>query len=92
MDELQLAGQNLGRVINSRSGCRYAKHLFCNEAEHPNLKLKTRPKQFLGSLSIAFALPVSGRIFMLNQQPNTNMAEPTHLASRTSEFQVPPNT
>jgi hypothetical protein len=32
-------------------------HLFCHEAKQPNLKLKTRPKQLLGSLLLAFALP-----------------------------------
>jgi hypothetical protein len=57
MDKLQLAGQNLGRVFNSRSGCMCARHLFCYEAKQPNLKLKTRPKQLLGSLPIGFALP-----------------------------------
>jgi hypothetical protein len=60
MDKLQLAGLNLGRVFNSRSGCMWARHLFCYEAKQPNLKLKTRPKQLLGSLPIAFALPTQG--------------------------------
>jgi hypothetical protein len=32
--------------------------LFIYEAKQPNLKLKTQPKQLLGSLPIAFALPV----------------------------------
>ncbi len=57
MDSLQLKGQNLGRVFNSRSGCMHATHLFGYEAKLPNLKLKTRPKQFLGSLLLDIALP-----------------------------------
>jgi hypothetical protein len=32
-------------------------HLSCYEAKHPNFKLKTRPKQLLGSLPLAFVLP-----------------------------------
>ncbi len=46
-----------GPSFNSRSGCMCARHLFCYEAKQPNLKLKTRPKQLLGSLPIVFALP-----------------------------------
>jgi hypothetical protein len=56
MDKLQLTGQNLGRVFNSRSGCMCAMHLCYYEAKLPNLKLKTWPKQLLGSLPITFAL------------------------------------
>jgi hypothetical protein len=58
MDKLQLRGQNLGRVYSSKSDCMSAMHLFCYEAKQLNLKLKTRPKQLLGSLLLAFALPV----------------------------------
>ncbi len=57
MDKLQLTGQNLGRVFNSRSDCMSALHLFCYEAKQPNLKLKTRPKQLLGSILLVFMLP-----------------------------------
>jgi len=57
MDKLQLAGRNLGRVFNCISGCMCPKHLLCYEAKQANLKLKIRPKQLLGSLLIAFALP-----------------------------------
>jgi len=57
MDKLQLAGRNLGRVFNSRSGCMCAWHLFFYEAKQPNLKLKTMTKQLLHSLPIAIALP-----------------------------------
>jgi hypothetical protein len=55
MDKLQLTGRNLGRVFNSRSG-RVQLHL--SETEQPNLKLKTRPKQLLGSLPLDIAVPV----------------------------------
>jgi len=57
MDNLKSTGQNLGRVFNSRSGCMCAMHLICYESKQPNLKLKTLPKQLLGSLPRAFALP-----------------------------------
>jgi len=57
MDILQLVERNLGLVFNSRSGCMCARHLFCYDAKQPNLKLKTRSKQLVGSLPIAFALP-----------------------------------
>jgi hypothetical protein len=33
-------------------------NLFCYEAKQPNLKLKTRPKQLIGSLLLAFVLSV----------------------------------
>ncbi len=36
----------------------FVMHLLCYEAKQPNLKMKTRPKQLLGSLPLAFALPV----------------------------------
>jgi hypothetical protein len=59
MDKLQLTGQNLGRVFNHKSVLMFAMHLFCYEAKQPNLNLKTRPKQLLGCLQLAFALPDS---------------------------------
>ncbi len=34
-----------------------AVHLKCYEAKWPNLTLKTRPKQLLGSVPLGFALP-----------------------------------
>jgi hypothetical protein len=49
IDNLELTGQHLDRVYNFRSGCVYS--CFC-EAKQPSLKLKTRPKQLLGSLSL----------------------------------------
>jgi hypothetical protein len=39
-----------------------AQHLFFYEAKQPNLTLKTRPKQLLGSFLTAFALPA--RVFV----------------------------
>ncbi len=59
VDKLQLTGQNLGGVFNSRSNCMCAMRLCCFEAKWPSLKLKTRPKQLLGYLPLAFALPAS---------------------------------
>ncbi len=56
MDKLQLTGQNLGWVFNFRSDWIFM-YLFSYEAKQPNLKLKTRPKQLLGYLPFAFALP-----------------------------------
>ncbi len=56
-DKLQLRRQNLGRVFNFRSGCMHAMHLCCCESGRPNLKLKTQPKQLLGSLPLASVLP-----------------------------------
>ncbi len=57
MNKLKLTGQNLGRVFNSRLErvC-----IYCTSAcmtKRPNIKLKTEPKQLLGSLPLAFALP-----------------------------------
>jgi hypothetical protein len=54
MDKLKLTGQNLGRVCNSK-----LEHaiVYASITKWPNLKLKTRPKQLLGSLPLAFALP-----------------------------------
>ncbi len=60
MGKLQLIGRNLGRVFNSRSGCMCSIHLCCYEAKQHSLKLKTRPKQLLGSILLAFVLPSLG--------------------------------
>ena len=57
MDKLQLTGQILGRVFYSRNGCIYTVDLCWYEAKLSNLKVKTRPKQLLGSLPIDIALP-----------------------------------
>jgi hypothetical protein len=57
MDKLQLTGQNLGRVFNFRFGHLHAEHFWCNQVKLPFLKLKTRPKHFLGYLRLVIALP-----------------------------------
>ncbi len=58
MDKLLLTGRALGRVLNFLSGCMHTiKHLLPSVAKKPNLELKTRPKQLLGSLPLVIALP-----------------------------------
>ncbi len=57
MDKLQLAGQNLGRVFNFRSGHLHAGTFLVLSVKLPNLMLKTLPKQLLGSLLLVIALP-----------------------------------
>ncbi len=49
----------MGRVFNVRSGCMHTMHLLPGVAIQPNLDLKTRPKQLLGSLPLVIALPGS---------------------------------
>ncbi len=56
MDKLQLTGQNLARVFNSRIGRLYAAHSCSYRFKLPNLKLKTRPKQLSGYLPLDIAL------------------------------------
>jgi hypothetical protein len=70
MGKLQLTGQNLGPVFNSRSDCMSANYVFCYEAKQPNLQLKTWKKQLKGSLPIAFALPGSGLSLSLSLSPS----------------------
>jgi hypothetical protein len=59
-DKLRLTGQNLCQVFNSglRGACIY--HAIAHIMKQLNLKLKTWPKQLLGSLPLAFALPARG--------------------------------
>jgi hypothetical protein len=57
MDKLQLTGQNLGRVFKFRRGCIHVIQLYYFETKLPKLKLKTRPKQLLGSLLVDIMLP-----------------------------------
>ena len=57
IDKLKLTGRNLGQVFNSRLGRACIGHAIVHIAKQPNLKLKTQPKQLLGSLTLAFALP-----------------------------------
>ncbi len=60
IDKLQLTGQNLGQVFNSRSGCMCAMGINSYETKWPNLKLETRPKQLSGSIPLAFVLLILG--------------------------------
>jgi hypothetical protein len=57
MDKLYLIGRNLGQVLNSSSGCVHALLLYFFETKLPNFKLKTQPKQLLGSPPLVIALP-----------------------------------
>ncbi len=57
MDKLQLTGLNLGRVFNYRCGHAPTQIITCTSSKQPNLQLKTRPKQVLGYLPLAFVLP-----------------------------------
>jgi hypothetical protein len=57
MDKLKLIGRNLGRVVHSRLGCTCIGHAIVHTTKQPNLNLITRPKQLLGYLPLAFALP-----------------------------------
>jgi hypothetical protein len=59
MDELQLTGQNLGRVFNFKFGHLHAAHFWCYQVKLPNLKLKTQPKKLLGFLPLVIALLIS---------------------------------
>ncbi len=52
MDKLHRTGQNLDRVVNSRSGYVPATQLPFFEMKQPNLKLRIWPKQLLGSLPL----------------------------------------
>jgi hypothetical protein len=57
MDKLKLTGQNLGRVVYCRLGRACIGHAIVHTSKQPNFMLKTQPKQLLGSLPLAFALP-----------------------------------
>ncbi len=56
MDKLQLTGQNLDRVFNFRSGHFHAATFLVLSVKLPNLQIKTRPKQLLGSLPLVIVL------------------------------------
>ncbi len=56
VSEWCLAGQNLGWVFNFRYEHVWTTCTSYITTELPNLKWKTRPKQLLGSLPLAFAL------------------------------------
>ncbi len=57
MDKLQLTGRYLGRVFNFRYGHLHVEHFWCYQVKLPNLKLKIRHKQLLGSLLLDIAFP-----------------------------------
>jgi hypothetical protein len=56
MDKLKLTGPNLGRVFNSRLGRACICRAIARITKQSNVKLRTRPKQLLGSLPLALAL------------------------------------
>ncbi len=56
MDKLKLTGRNLGRVFNYRYGYAYTPCRTFITPKLFSLELKTRPKQLLGSLTLAFVL------------------------------------
>ncbi len=58
MDKLKLTGQ----IFNSRLRRACICHAIAWITKWPNLKLKTRPKQLLGSLLLAFVLPDSSKV------------------------------
>jgi hypothetical protein len=58
MEKLQLLGQK-GGVLNFRNCRVHAMHLLCYGVKLPNLKLKTRAKPLLGSLTLDIVLPDS---------------------------------
>jgi hypothetical protein len=62
MDKLWLTGQNLGEVFNPRLGCSCKCRAIAYFTKQTSLKLKTWPKQLLGSLPLAFALPDKAQI------------------------------
>ncbi len=56
--KLKLIRWNLGRVFNSKRGCKNTKYILCVLlAVRPNLHLKTRPKQLSSYPLIYIALP-----------------------------------
>jgi hypothetical protein len=56
MDKLWLKGRNLGRVFSFTSGRVHALRLYFIETKLPNLKLKARAKQLLGSITLDISL------------------------------------
>jgi len=57
MGKLQLTGQTLGRVFNSRNVCKNNNSALMLTRSKTNLKLKTQPKQLFGYLPRDIALP-----------------------------------
>ncbi len=50
-------------------------HLLSSVTIQPNLELKTRPKQLLGSLPLVIALPVQGYKIIIKNTKNENLKE-----------------
>jgi hypothetical protein len=57
MDNFSLQDKTWAKVSTLDVGVFYALHLFYLLAKQSKLKLKTWPKQLLGSLPLAIALP-----------------------------------
>ncbi len=76
MDKLKLTGQNLDWVFGSRSVCMYAMHVGGTESKLSNFKLKTQPKQLLGSLPLDIALPCSTHFNNIGQGKATEKMYP----------------
>ncbi len=68
MDTLQLTGRKLVRVFNFRNDSEDAVNFICHGEKQPNFKLKTWPKQPLGSLPLDIALPHRGRSSQCDQK------------------------
>ncbi len=60
--KLKLTGLNLGRVFNYRCGRASTQMSSCTSSKQSKLQWKTRPKQVLESLPLAFVLPTNGHI------------------------------
>jgi len=54
MDKIQLTGQNLGLVFNFRND-----RVHCYSVKLHHFKLKTQPKQLLGSLPLDITIPIT---------------------------------
>ncbi len=65
MDKLKLTGRTLGQVFYSRRVTMHAMHLLSSVVIQPNLELKTRPIQLLGSLQSDIVLPSIACTFSL---------------------------
>jgi hypothetical protein len=57
MDKLNLMGQNLGLIFNSRNGRTFAPRNSFTSIKQPSLEWKTQSKQLLHYVLLAFALP-----------------------------------
>ncbi len=80
MGKLQLAQLNLGRVFNFTSGHLHAAHCWCYGEKLPNIKLKTGPKQFIGSIRLDIMPPagvfVPGKPFQSTEMYHSSFLGP----------------